>query len=166
MDPFLPQTGQPSGTFQFTIPVMQDYGIGNTLYFDPVFAHGYEYRVEGSRFASFTIPLTLPNGDELFQLEFDGVTYDLMAGSVFDFTSIDALGASQFFLRGIDVGEMVDPNIHPPFVSGLSFTSEGIANVSQIALSVPEPNTFGTIVATIAIAAVRRRASCRSSRLK
>ncbi|TWU24606.1 hypothetical protein [Bythopirellula polymerisocia] len=166
MNPFPPQTGQQSGTFQFTIPVMQDYGIGNTLYFDPVFAHGYEYRVEGSRFASFTIPHVLPNGDKLFQLEFDGVTYDLMAGSVFDFTSIDALGASQFFLRGIDVGEMVDPDIHPPFVSGLSFTSEGIANVSQIALSVPEPSTFGIMMATMAIAAVRRRASCRSCRSK
>ena len=107
MDPFMPQVGESSGVFKFTIPVMQDYGIGNSLYFDPVFASGYEYRVDGSRFASFTMPGALPGGDDLFQLEFNGVFYDLMAGNVFDFTSIDPLGASQFFLRGIDPSEMM-----------------------------------------------------------
>ena len=138
---------------------MQDYGVGNTLYFDPVFATGYEYRVDGSRFASFTLPDALPGGDDLFQLEFNGVFYDLMAGNVFDFTSIDPFGASQFFLRGIDSREMIDPNVNPPFVSGLSFTSQGIADVSQIALTsdvtaVPEPSSLCIMMALMGIAGV------------
>lgn len=161
MDAFMPQAGEFPGIFNFTIPVMQDYGIGNTLYFDPVFATGYEYRVDGSRFASFTLPGALPGGDDMFQLEFNGVFYDLMAGSVFDFTSIDPLGASQFFLRGIDPSEMIDPNLNPPFVSGLSFTSQGIADVSQIALTsdvtaVPEPSSFCIMMALMGIVGVYR----------
>ena len=160
-DPFMPQAGASTNIFNFTIPVMQDYGIGNTLYFDPVFATGYEYRVDGSRFASFTLPGALPGGDDLFQLEFNGVFYDLMAGNVFDFTSIDPLGASQFFLRGIDPSEMIDPNLNPPFVSGLSFTTQGIADVSQIALTsdvtaVPEPSSFCIMMALMGIAGAYR----------
>lgn len=171
MDSFMPQKSVSDGVFQFAIPVMQDYGIGNMLYFDPVFATGYEYRVDGSRFASFTIPDALPGGDDLFQLEFQGVLYDLMAGNVFDFTAIDPFGASQFVLRGIDASEMVDPNVNPPFVSGLSFTTEGIANVRQTALTsdvgtvTPEPTSLalaGFAGLGMAIGAWRRRRQERS----
>ena len=130
----------------FHIPVTHGFGVGNILYFDPTIARGYLYQVEGTRFAQFTIPDPLPGGDSDFQLSFDGHLYSYHVGDIFDFTLYNPDGLSSFYLLGIDESEMIDPDaVHAPFVSGLSFTTEGVAQVWQTPLlsssAVPEPSS-------------------------
>ena len=129
----------------FHVPVSHGYGLGGLVYLDPAFARGYLYQVEGTRFAQFTIPDPLPGGDADFQLAFGGQFYDYHAGDIFDFTRYNPEGLSAFYLLGIDESEMIDTGTHAPFVSGLSFTTEGVAQVWQTPLvgsAVPEPSSL------------------------
>ena len=128
----------------FSTPVASGYGMGSdTLYFDPLLASGYRYAVEGSRFSTFVVPDALPNGDQQFELLWNDVRYALRAGQVFDFRSIDPMGARYFDLEGLSL-EIDNAASHAKFVSGFTFTDEGLATVYQAAhvSAVPEPSSI------------------------
>jgi hypothetical protein len=85
----------------------------------------------------FTLPLCLFG-------EPNNLAYDLMAGQVFDFTTIDPLGVDCFLLLGIDETELIDPNGNskPPFVFGATFMNPGTAEVTTFPLIFVEPSDF------------------------
>jgi hypothetical protein len=150
----------------FSTPVASGYGMGSdTLYFDPLLASGYRYAVEGSRFATFVVPDALPNGDQEFELLWNDERYALRAGQVFDFRSIDPLGARHFDLEGLSL-EIDNTASKAPFVSGFTFTDEGLATVYQAAhvSSVPEPSSIlvFAVGGTIIFARCRRLKSIRA----
>ncbi len=151
------------------VPVIQDDGyqfdfnvnLNQTIFIDPDVAIGYEYVVDdGPNFASVLIPSALPNGDNTFELNVNNITYDLLAGSVFDFTSLDPFGFNHFSIAGIDTTEMLDPNNPFAFVTGLTFVDSGIVSMRQIPITtfvtpVPEPETYAMLLAGLGFLGLR-----------
>ncbi|QDT15006.1 PEP-CTERM motif protein [Alienimonas californiensis] len=154
------------GSYTFTLPVVDGYGLESFLYLDPEVATGYEYSAEGSRFSKFILPDPFPNGATEFQLVVNDQFFTLFAGQEFDFRNVDLNGVDRFKLLGIPVTEGIDPNMQPPFVSGLSFTDAGVVTVNQRALTpgvqtpVPEPSSvvlLGISICMLGLRAGRRR---------
>jgi hypothetical protein len=166
-DPIIPaRANQVLLADSVTLPVLQDYGIDQFIYLDPVYATGYSYHVDGSNFASFTVPNALPGGDEDFELLFGGMNFSLHSGDQFNFTDYVPLGISDFQLTGIAVSEQVDPDALPPFVAGFKFTTEGVATLTQTPIlsdstaATPEPGSmaiWGLGAVGCAILGFRRR---------
>jgi hypothetical protein len=132
-NPILPMPGTqlPSG-WRFALncnPVSLCRGTAPRRFIDPPLAVGYAYQVEGGpNFASVYIPAPLPNGDETFQVEFNGQTAALRAGEAFDFTTVVPGGVSAFRITGIDTTEALDPANPTAFVTGLSFATDASAD--------------------------------------
>lgn len=101
------------------------------VFIDPALAVGYTYEVEapGPNFASVYVPAALPNGDGAFQVEFNGQTAPLIAGEVFDFTTVVPGGVSTFRITGIDTSEALDPTNAAAFVTGITFVSETTTDI-------------------------------------
>jgi DNA-binding beta-propeller fold protein YncE len=116
---------------------------GQTFFFDPDVAVGYDYAVTGGPlFSSVLIPAPLPQGDSDFLLELGGFgNFPLVAGTPFDLLSVNPLGFSNFRISGIDTNELLDPTNPVAFVTGLEFTTAGTVNVTQtpIIQNVPDP---------------------------
>jgi len=134
-NPHMPDINDGSGfIFEDITPSQQN----QILFFDPVYATGYEYHSDGSNFAS----VLLPNiGDGLFDLYlWNGVGFvfdqEIASGVVFDF---GPLGVSRFFIDGIEESAMLDPDDPSAFLTGLSFVDTNTTNVTMTA--VPEPAT-------------------------
>jgi len=126
---------------------------------DPELIFGYGYTLEDSnRFHTYEIPEALPQGDDQFEIHYQGVSYPLAAGEVFDFTTLDPLGVDSFLLLGIDETELIDFDSPPPFVYGATFMQAGMAAVTTFALvAVPEPSTITLAFATLLLTFGRRR---------
>lgn len=112
-------------------------------FIDPPLAVGYAYEVEapGPNFASVSIPAPLPNGDDTFQVEFNGQVAALKAGEEFDFTAVVPGGVSTFRITGIDTAETLDPTNATAFVTGLTFVTDSITDYSVTMVPiVQDPN--------------------------
>ena len=144
------------------LPVIQDDGfnfdfnvnLNQTVFIDPDVATGYDYFVDsGPNFASVLVPGILPNGDGAFELIVDGHTYDLFAGTVFNFASINPLGLDHFRIAGIDTHEMLNPLDPFAFVTGLTFVDSGVVSMRQVPVitAVPEPETYAMFLAGLGL---------------
>ena len=142
---------------------------GQACFIDPEIAIGYDYAVEpgGPNFASVYIPAPLPNGDDVFGLEFEGLLFELHAGDYFDFTSIIAGGVSHFRITGIDTSEALDPADPLAFITGLSFTEGGRDDFTMTMRPltdtdepnpgpVPEPASLALVVLGVAVLSAGR----------
>lgn len=140
---------------EFHVEVTETSGgpqpTSSPIWFDPLAVFGYEYVVEGSRFARVTLP---DIGDPSFELYLydallDGfVFYTLLAPEAsFDFTALDPMGVSRFRILGIDTSLGLDPSDPLAFPTGLNFTSLGSAVVTMTPLAgVPEPGTLASLM--------------------
>lgn len=144
-----PNPGIPGFTFP-NIPVIP----GQTLFFDPEVAIGYDYTVTGGPlFASVLIPTALPNGDNNFTLELGSFgNFPLIAGTPFNLLGVNPSGFNAFRISGIDTNEQLDPTNPTAFVTGLSFTETGTVNVTQTPIiqniaSTPETTSVFTFFA-------------------
>jgi hypothetical protein len=170
-NPILPDPPPPGSAPVWTMPVVVFPSLPGGVagrpftYYDPDLAVGYDYRIStgAPNFAAVQIPSPLTNGDEVFELSFGGQSYDLVAGEVFDFTSVVAEGVSSFRISGIDVAEGLDPLQPTAFVTGIVFIEGGLDGstftMTPIVVSVvPEPATPWMLLAgTVAGAGIIRR---------
>jgi hypothetical protein len=122
----------------FVIDVITEGTPDDIVYIDPVMAIGYDYVSESIPFRSVLIPDVLPGGDDTFDLLFGSYIFSLTAGIEFDFTAIVPDGISEFSIRGIDPGEMLDPTDPTAFVTGVTFMAAGPTEVIMTPISVPE----------------------------
>ena len=136
-NPLLPISSTVDGQNEIALNIVNGLGVEAPIWVDPIVATGFTYTqgAGGANFASLIIPDALPLGDESFFLEFlygAGNLYSdvLGIGELFDFTSYDSMGISQFTIKGIDIGEAVDPT--DPFVVGLTFVSGGFQSTLSI----------------------------------
>ncbi|MCP5416241.1 MAG: PEP-CTERM sorting domain-containing protein [Chromatiaceae bacterium] len=155
--------------FVFEFPIDEN-GIGGMfpIFIDPVVAVGYEYAViSGPNYASVLIPTALPNGDDEFLLSVPGFgDFVLNAGTPFDLTALNALGIDEFTITGIDTSELLDPNDPYAFVTGLTYVSGGVSNMTMTPITqnvptsgnVPEPSALA-LLAFAAFGIGRRRRS-------
>ncbi|MEZ5584651.1 MAG: PEP-CTERM sorting domain-containing protein [Candidatus Competibacteraceae bacterium] len=83
----------------------------------------------------------------MFDLLVDGTIQPLLAGTEFNLLDLNPDGFSSFGIRGIDVGEALDPNDPLAFVTGLSFVDSGNVSMHMIpvTVNVPEPTTIGLV---------------------
>jgi hypothetical protein len=154
--------GQTSdGGYIFQVPVT----TGQSVYFDPQVADGYDYTLGPSSplIASAIFP-TVPgdvDGYDVYALT-DLTTpllTNVLGGASVDFTSLPgyAGGIDGFALRGIDLGANVDPNDPLAFVTQLTFASAGTVSLTQtpvtayVAGSVPEPQTWASLSLGLAV---------------
>ena len=150
------------------LPVIQDDGfnfdfnvnLNQRVFIDPDIAVGYDYVVDsGPNFASVLIPSALPNGDSAFELHVNGMTFDLFAGTAFDFTSLNPFGFDHFSIDGINTNEMLDPSDAFAFVTGLTFVDSGVVSMRQIPSVVPEPETYAMLLAGLGLLSLMMRRS-------
>lgn len=134
--PLLPSSVNDDGGF--VIDVITQGTAEDIVYIDPVMAIGYDYVSESIPFRSVLIPNVLPGGDDTFELLFGSYVFSLTAGIEFDFTAIVPDGISEFSIRGIDPGEMLDPTDPTAFVTGVTFMEAGPTEVVMTPISVPE----------------------------
>jgi len=122
-------------TFQFTFPVQPQ----RRYFIDPDVAIGYDYSVTGGPlFSSVLVPAGI-NASNTFDLVYSGLSDTITGGVAYTFATPQSL----FSIRGIDIAANLDPNNPTAFVTGLTFNSSGIVNVTQVPIrnstSVPGP---------------------------
>ncbi len=150
-NPILPGGGNAGSGFSFG-PL--DVPTGQTLWFDPVYAIGYDYAItSGPNFASVTLPdeTSLVSGaDNTYDLWYftNGTPYDsgidLTGGVAYSFA---ANGVDRFRILGIAPAAQLDPNDPAAFVTGLSFVDTGSVSftmtpITDASTPVPEPSTI------------------------
>jgi hypothetical protein len=139
--PILPDDDEPPFVFDIDPP-----GPGQTTWFDPDIAVGYEYEVTtGANFESVTVPSTavVPQiGDYNLEL-FNGSSFEfasaLSPGELFTFAPG---GTNRFRVTGINAGLGLDPDDPLAFPIGFSFVSTETTQFSMTPLVVPEPGTL------------------------
>lgn len=168
-DVLLPEPGGTPGTFQFSVPVLAD----TPIFIDPTVAVGYVYTLGAGDPKFKTVSLPWGIGDNRYTLTADGISFNVMAQQVFDFTLHGfAEGVSQFTVTGIEPEAVVDPANPQAFVTRLTFAGNGRFTGSQVALTmdftpgVPESGT-GPLLATglLAIGLAWRRRSVGTCRV-
>jgi hypothetical protein len=140
----LPTVG-PDGIYRFTAEV----SLGEALFIDPLVAIGYDYAigVGDPNFASVLLPFV---GDDLYELwlwdGFDYVLADLLDAGVEYFFGTG--GVDRFRILGIETAAMLDPNNATAFVTGLTFTDDGLftGTMTPITTFVPLPATLGLLL--------------------
>jgi hypothetical protein len=167
-NPLLPSNPTGSGRYDFSIALGTGYGLGVNVpvFIDPQVAVGYDYQVSGGPlFASVLLPTGL--GTNQYELDLwngTGWTFDTMvaAGTTFTFgTPVD-----RFQILGIPTTAGLDPSDPQAFVTGLTFSGSGTADVTMTAIpdqggpiAAPEPSTLlgGTLGVALALGYGRRR---------
>lgn len=142
-NPLLPDEDDTPESFDFSFEVTEPT---TPIFIDPIVAIGYDYIVNsGPNVASVILP---DLGDGLYELYAGDGSFlgDAFADIAFDF---DSLGVDKFTVLGIETSEMLDPTDNTAFVTGLTFVSAGLVDLSQIPVtfdvqvsSVPEPGTI------------------------
>jgi len=135
-NPLLPIDDDTPEIFDFSFEVTEP---STPIFIDPIIAIGYDYIVSsGPNVAS----VILPNiGDGIFDIYgWDGSAFSVSLGSAFAGVDFDfgATGVDRFQVLGIEVDAMLDPTDDTAFVTGLTFVSAGVVNMSQT------PVTFDT----------------------
>jgi len=149
-NPLLPDSSDQGFGFD-NVPVPDD----RMLFFDPDYAIGYDYSVDGPNFASVLLPQV---GDGLFDLYFKiggSFVFDqqLTAGEEFTFAPG---GVSRFRILGIEESAELDPDNPLAFVTGLTFTAPGSADVTMKAY-LPEPSSASLLLTVGLLRLARRR---------
>lgn len=157
-NPLLPDSS--GDGFDFDDVLVPDHT--RMLFFDPDYAIGYDYSVVGPNFASVLLPQV---GDGLFDLYlWSGGVFvfdrELTAGVEFTFA---AGGVNRFRIFGIEESAELDPDDPMAFLTGLSFTAAGTADVTMTAY-VPEPSTISLLLAAGLARLTRRRRKVVSAR--
>ncbi len=158
-NPLLPIAVEDSFVFEFGVELEQ------TVFIDPLVAIGYDYEItSGPNFASVLLPTGF--GDDLFDLyQWNGSDYEFLsqlAGGVeYNFgQSVD-----RFRILGIEPGLGLDPSDPTAFVTGLTFDSNGVVQMTQTPITfetdpssqVPVPSSLALILIGLGIASIRRR---------
>ncbi len=134
-------------TFNFAPIVLPTgpIGLGRSapIYIDPIVATGYDFMVTGGElFNSVLLPTGL--GTTKYELDlWNGSAYVfsqyINAGTTFTFNS----PVDRFQIEGIPIGAGLDPNDPNAFVTGLTFSGTGAADVTMTSIafntSTPEP---------------------------
>lgn len=145
-----------------------EVGAGVPVWIDPVVATGYDYLVNsGPLLTGVTL---LPGvGDGLYDVwlwqdgEWQLFSANAAGGEHIEFgESVD-----RFRVTGIEVAAAVNPNSPVAFSTGLWFEADGLASVTQTAITVdvspvPEPATYAMLglgLAAIGAASRRRRSA-------
>jgi hypothetical protein len=131
--------------------------LGSSLpcYVDPPVASGFTFNADAGspHFASVRIPAPLPGGQETFVLQVAGQTFSLASGQVFDFTSVNANGVTNFSITGISPSENLDPTSPTAFVAGLTWVGGASAATSftlvPIVSNTPQDVTAPTVVSNV-----------------
>lgn len=154
-----------NGSFQFNIVV----NPGQTYFIDPPVATGYDYRIGAGNPSFKSVVLPSGIGDSLYDIfaldPADHTTllaHDWSAGSTFDF---GAQGVDAFRIAGIEPSAGLDPSDVTAFVTGLTFTGNGLFTGTQTPIvldvaAVPEPETYAMLMlglGVIGLYARRRR---------
>ncbi len=121
--PILPDNDEPPWIFTIDPPG------GETLWYDPVIAIGYDYEiVSGESFASVTLPTGINDPSIPYLVTYQnsgGTTINevVAGGGSVDFSGDG--GVDAFTITGIDPNLLLDPNDPLAFPTGLSFTGTG-----------------------------------------
>ncbi len=164
----------------YLVPIIDDYGRTNPIYSGdrnkplPLQANlgsasafiatatsepnvvAYGFGVSDNIFTHFTLPFALRNGETEFSVAFDGQVVPYTVGETLDFTQYRPGGIDTFLMFGIDGYIAFDPSEPVPFVSGLQFANNGIADVAIVPfVSVPEPASVA-LLALAGLLSIRR----------
>jgi len=153
--PLLPEDDE--APFAFEV----DQAGGETIWFDPPVAVGYEFDVQsGPLFETVTLPTNVQSEDFMIEVMLDTgfeSQGSFAPGATFDFTQLDAAGVDLFRILGIDPELGLDPDDPTAFPAGLSFTSAGTTDFTMAAITeevgdgtVPSPATLPLVLSGLA----------------
>ena len=131
-NPLMPVVEDGSFNFEFAVP-----SPTTRIFIDPFIAVGYDYVVNsGPNMQTVVLP-TVPGDIDGYDL-YGGLLFDVFLahvnpGDIFDF---GPGGVSRFAVRDIDIAANLDPADAAAFVTGLTFVSAGIVDMSQTPVSV------------------------------
>lgn len=137
-----------SGGYQFDFMVEENQRV----FIDPLVAVGYDYEVlSGPNILSALFPILPNQADPYLLYLLDGTFLDsVFGGQVFNF---GGGGVNGFRLRGIDLGNGLDPGNSQAFVTGLTFAvGAGTTQISMlqtpvsVETGVPEPATWMMLI--------------------
>lgn len=148
----LPTVG-PDGVYRFNTVVT----AGKTIFIDPPLAIGYDYRtgLGNPNFASVTFPTGLGSGTggNTYALSVLGPSgqpigpgFDATGGLPFDFlTNGYSSGVDAFEVLGIPTSANLDPSNTTAFITGLTFTADGVFTGTMTPIVTPEPTTLAML---------------------
>ena len=150
----------PSGSYQYTMSVV----AGLEVFIDPTIAVGYDYQIGAGdpNFASVQLP-SIQAGTFSLAYNVGGSLLSTMVapGGTFTFPTG---GVSEFEVTGIDPSLLLDPNNTTAFVTGLTFTADGLFTGTQTPITInvaaPEPASFTVLTSSVlgvVLARCRRR---------
>lgn len=163
---YLPQSsGGPAPLFTFQ-PI--DVTAGQQIFIDPLLAIGYDYAIGNAAdplFKSVVLPTGI--GDGLYDIYiWNGSEYVIFVsgaqgGQSYDFNldpDADVEGVDRFRVLGIELAAGLDPADATAFITGLTFTADGVfrGTMQAITVSVPEPSTLA-LLALGALGVLRRK---------
>jgi hypothetical protein len=146
--PLLPTPPAPGGptTAPWVFPEVINTDPGFVWWYDPDVAIGYIYNVadpNGPLFDQYIAPALPFNTDyQLYASGDGGLTYEVLMATIFPNTPYDFTSPlASFAIKGINIGNMLDPLDQTAFLAGISFDSIGPVSVTQTPLVqfVPDP---------------------------
>ncbi len=159
-NPYMPVVTEAGWNFVFNVTA------GQRVYVDPLIAIGYDFILNsGPSFSTVVLPNV---GDGIYTLQLWNGTHwidaqtNLLAGTVYNFQNPS--GVDRFRVIGIEEAQL-DPNNTRAFVTGLTFTASGPVDMTQIALTAPEPETWAMLLTGLGLvaSATRRKKNTKSS---
>ncbi|WP_372883100.1 PKD domain-containing protein [Psychromonas sp.] len=142
------------GGWLIPIPIRCQNFFQIRCFIDPEYAQGYQFGLtsdEAPSFESVLIPAPLPGGDDTFELIFNGISTELVAGTPIYFTDWYLSGVRDFIIQGISVDEQILPDDFTAFVTGITFVDDGTTSefsVSMIPIVDNSAPTLGELAVT------------------